>query len=284
MAIEEFIGFTGKMHVVDIGAAAIAEIPPYKKLLDRGLARLTAVDGDERHAEGIVNAYGPDTQIVSDILADGNPAKLYLATPASGMSSILAPSERNLAFFNGFTDFGRVESVIDVDTRRPADVPALQNIDYLKMDIQGAELAVLKNAGQALDQCVAIQLEASFVTLYENQPTFGEVDLWMRANGFHPHCFVDVKRWSIAPTIRDNNFRVPFNQLLECDIVYVRGLVDLSGLSERQLQSLLLIALYCYASPDLAIHVEQEMERRDLLSPGSLQELMSGRMLHDAMA
>jgi hypothetical protein len=44
----------------------------------------------------------------------------------------------------------------------------------------------------------------------------------MRSKGFVPHCFVDIKRWSIAPTIRDNNFRVPFNQLLEADVVYIK--------------------------------------------------------------
>jgi hypothetical protein len=279
MSIEELIGFEGKMHVVDIGAAAITEVPPYKTLLDRGLARLSAVDGDERHAEGIVKAYGPDTQVVTDILADGHPARLHLAHPASGMSSILAPSERHLAFFNNFPVFGRIESIIDVETRRLADVEALQAIDYLKMDIQGAELTVLRNAGRALDQCVVIQLEASFVTLYENQPTFGDIDIWMRANGFHPHCLVDVKRWSIAPTIRDNNVRVPFNQLLECDIVYVRGLVDLEGLSTGQLKNLVLIALYGYGSPDLAVHAERELERRGAVSPGTLEQIMRSNVL-----
>jgi FkbM family methyltransferase len=273
MSIENLIRFEGKMHVADIGAAAIAEIPPYKILLDRGLARLSAVDGDERHAEGLVRAYGPDTRVVTDILADGKPGKLYLAAPRSGMSSILKPSPQHLAFFNGFSTFGQVERVVDVQTRRLADVEELQGIDYLKMDIQGAELTVLQHAGNALDNCVAIQLEASFITLYENQPTFGEIDLWMRSHGFHPHRFTDIKCWSIAPTIRDGNFRTPFSQLLECDIVYVRGLVDLRDLSELQLKKLILIALYCYGSPDLAAHAELELERRGALPKGTLIKL-----------
>lgn len=275
MSIEDLVGFEGRMHVVDIGAAAIAEMPPYSALLKRGLARLTAVDGDERHGAGIVAAYGPETRVVGDILADGRPAKLHLATPASGMSSILTPFEQHLAFFNGFSDFGRIERVVDVQTRRMADVEALRGIDYLKMDIQGAELTVLRNAGDALDECVAIQLEVSFITLYKNQPTFGDVDVWMRAKGFQPHCFVDVKRWSIAPTIRQGEFRYPYNQLLEGDIVYMRGLTDLSCLSERQLRNMLLIAAYCYNSPDLAVHAARELHRRDVLAPGSLDRVVA---------
>jgi hypothetical protein len=58
MSLEAVLGFDGKIHVADLGAAAIAEVPPYKALLDRGLARLSAVDGDERQAGGIKDAYG----------------------------------------------------------------------------------------------------------------------------------------------------------------------------------------------------------------------------------
>jgi hypothetical protein len=34
--IESIIGFDGKIHVVDIGAAAIAEVPPYKACSSAG--------------------------------------------------------------------------------------------------------------------------------------------------------------------------------------------------------------------------------------------------------
>ncbi|MDB5725707.1 MAG: methyltransferase FkbM family [Novosphingobium sp.] len=273
MSFESLIGFADKIHVLDIGAAAIAEVPPYKRLLDRGLARLSAIDGDVRQAAGLIAAYGPETQVLTDVIADGARHTLHLAHPESGMSSLLKPSAPHLAFFNGFADFGRIESTQEVDTRRLADIPELQGIDFLKMDIQGAELMVLENAGAALDSCVAIQLEASFIALYEDQPSFGQIDTWMRANGFQPHSFTEVKRWSIAPTIRENNFRMPFNQLLECDIVYVRGLVDLSGLSEAQLKKLLLIAIYCYGSLDLGVHAEQELERRGVLAEGTLAQV-----------
>ncbi|MBO0759535.1 MAG: FkbM family methyltransferase, partial [Bradyrhizobiaceae bacterium] len=216
------------------------------------------MDGDMRQKDDMVRAFGPGTRVLTDVVGDGKPHKMYLSHPESGMSSILAPSARHLAFFNGFPTFGRIERIEDVETCRLADIEELREIDFLRMDLQGAELMVLQNAGTALDRCVAIQCEASFIPLYEGQPTFGEIDLWMRAHGFLPHCFVEVKCWSIAPTIRNNDFRMPFNQLLECDVVYVRGLVELGELSDMQLKKLILIALYCYGSPDLAVHAESE--------------------------
>jgi FkbM family methyltransferase len=275
MTIGEAIGFSGRLHAVDIGAAAISEFPPYKPLLDRGLARLSAVDGDDRQIPGMIQAFGPDTKVHPIVLADGMRHTLYLCAPKSGMSSILKPSARQLAFFNGFDQFGTVYREIEVETARLADVEGLDAIDFLKMDIQGAELMVLENAGAALDQCVAIQLEASFIALYEDQPTFGQIDQWMRAHGFHPHRFMDVKRWSIAPTIRGNDIYKPFNQLLECDIVYMRGLVDLTGLSDDQVRKMLLIAAYCYSGPDLMIHCGRELERRGLLQAGAAARLLA---------
>ena len=268
MSLAGVIGFDGRIHVADIGAAAIAELPPYKALLDRGIARLSAVDGDERQAGAIRQAFGADTAVFSDVIADGRKHILHLASPQSGMSSILKPSKRGLAFFNLFTRFGQVERKARVATKRLADIEPLQGIDYLKMDIQGAELMVLENAGSALDRCVAIQLEASFVPLYEDQPSFGDIDLWMRRHGFLPHCFTEVKRWSIAPTVRNNDPRFPWNQLLECDVVYVRQLVSLKGLSNDQVRKIALIAAYCYHSPDLCLHAVGELERRGSLPPG----------------
>lgn len=275
MTIEEIIGFQGKLHVADIGAAAIAEVPPYTPLVDRGLARVTAVDGDVRHEVGMAGAFGVETTVLPIIIADGRRHTLHLCPPEDGMSSILRPSAAGLGFFNGFSEFGAVEETIEVETWRMADVPDLQAIDFLKMDIQGAELMVLENAGGALDQCVAIQLEASFVALYEGQPTFGEIDVWMRAHNFHPHRFTDVKRWSIAPTLNGRDLYKPFHQLLECDIVYVRGLVDLTGLSDDQVRKLLLVAAYVYASPDLMAHCCRELERRERLTEGTSGELLA---------
>jgi FkbM family methyltransferase len=264
MPLEALLQFTGSIHVVDIGAAAINETPPYKPLLQRGTARLTAVDGDDRQQEAMRSEYGEGATLVAKVIADGARRTLHLTRPSNGMTSLLKPDRKQLPFFNGFTVYGAVERELPVQTHRLADVPELQGIDYLKMDVQGAEMMILENAGSALDRCVAIQTEASFIPLYEDQPTFADIDRWMRSHGFLPHCFTEVKRWSIAPTVANGDIRNPFNQLLECDIVYVRGLVGLSALDDEQLKKLALISAQCYSSPDLCLHAVLELEKRGM--------------------
>ena len=57
-------------------------------------------------------------------------------------------------------------------------------MDFLKIDIQGAERDVLAHARAKLAETVAIQTEISFVPLYKDQPTLGDIDLELRGQGF----------------------------------------------------------------------------------------------------
>jgi FkbM family methyltransferase len=262
--LSDFLCLREVIQVMDVGASCIAETPVYRKLLDAGIGRLTAFDGDPRQVAKIKEAYGELATVHGCFVGDGDTHELYLASPGSGMTSLLRPSPRNLAFFNGFTKFGHVLRRETVETRRLDDLPGIPPVDFLKMDAQGAELMVMQHGTRTLAGCVAVQLEVSFVPLYEGQPCFGEVDVWMRAQGYAPHCFAHLKKWSIAPTIRDGNFRIPFNQLLEADVVYVRHLLEPEKLSDLQLKKLALLADACFGSPDLCIHLLRESVRRGM--------------------
>lgn len=260
--LKDLINFNEIIEVIDIGAAAIAEQPVYKKLLDFNLAHLNAFEGDTRQIQKIKNTYGINTSVFSDFVSDGTEKTLYVAHEVTGMTSLLKPDLNALKFFNNFETFGEVLETMQVQTKKLDDILELPKIDFLKMDIQGSELSVLQNGLDKLSDCLAIQLEVSFVCLYENQPSFGEIDLWMRSNGFMPHCYLDVKRWSITPTIYENNFRVPGNQLLEADIVYIKNPLNLTVLTNEQLKKLILISHYCFSSYDLCVHLLLELVKR----------------------
>jgi FkbM family methyltransferase len=260
-ALADLLNFTGTLEIADIGAAAIGEPPLYKRLLELKLARLNAFDADERQHAPLREAYGDEFRLFGDIVGDGGRHTLHLAAPVSGMTSLLKPSARHLAFFNGFDRLGQVHGTQDVQTTRLDDVAGLPDLDYLKMDIQGGELTALQHGKARLAQCAAVQLEVSFVPLYEGQPTFGEIDVWMRAQGFMPHAFAELKRWSITPVRRNNDMREPFNQLLEADVVYVRDATTPERWSPELLRRLVLIAHYVYASVDLAGNLVQWLER-----------------------
>lgn len=267
MKVFNLFELESKIEVMDIGAAAIAETPIYKVLVDIGLANLSAFDGDSRHMKKLRETYGEENvDFYNCFLFDGKQQNVYLCDPASGMSSILKPKKEALKFFNGFVKSAKVQKIESIKTMRLDDVENLNKPDFIKMDVQGAELEILKNGKNTIELCLSMQLEVSYFMLYENQPSFGEIDIFMRDKGFVPHRFLDIKRWSIKPTIFNGNIRSPGNQLLESDIVYVRDPLLLEELSDIQLKKLAILAHYSFQSIDYCVYLIIEMEKRKMLS------------------
>jgi hypothetical protein len=119
---------------------------------------------------------------------------------------------------------------------------------------------------------VAIQTELQFVNLYEGQPSFGQVDQELRAQGFIPHAFAALKKWPISPLQFAADPTTPLNQLLEADLVYVRDFIHSDGMSSDQLKHLCLIAHSCYNSFDLAGRCVALLEQRKAIASGALQQ------------
>jgi FkbM family methyltransferase len=273
--IFDLFEFDETIEVMDIGASAIAEVPIYNVLLEKRIALLTAFDGDARQISTIENAYGSDiVTVLNYFLFDGGKHDVYLCAPSTGMSSLFKPKVQALSFFNGFSQFGEVQSIENIQTTRLDDIENVKSPDFLKMDVQGAELGIIKNGTNKLADCLAIQLEVSYFNLYENQPSFGEVDVYLRELGFIPHMFLDVKLWPIAPTIFNGDFRVPCNQLLESDVVYVRNPLSLTELNVIQLKKLAILAHYSFKSFDFCVLLLIELERREACAKDSHKQYL----------
>jgi len=256
--------------IADVGAAFFGETPPYQPLMDANLARLFAIDADPRHTGRLQTHWGEAAEVVACALGDGRYHTLHVCHEGSGMTSLLEPDSEALAFFNLLPTLGAVERTEQVATRRLDDLWGVPQIDFLKMDVQGSELMVLRNGWGKLADCVAIQTEVSFITLYKNQPTFAAIDIELRQHGFIPHRFRQVKPWSIAPTMRNNDPRLPFHQLLEGDIVYIRDLIHPAAMTSEQIAKLALMAHIMLNSPDLAARCILILQARGRLSPGTL--------------
>jgi FkbM family methyltransferase len=270
MLIDQILALpAGSVRVADIGAAFYGEVPPYQRLLDTGLGRLFAFELDSRYADPLRQRIGSTGTVFDQAIGDGHEHTLYLCD--NGWTSLLEPDPDALAFFNTFPILGRVRLKSSIATRRLDDIDELPQIDFLKMDVQGSELSILQNGRKKLSKCVATQIEISFIPLYKNQPPFGLLDTELRSQGFIPHRFMDIKRWPITPTVRNNDPRQPFNQLLEGDIVYIRDIIHPANLSDEQLKKLAAIAHYVFNSPDLEARCIIELQNRSVLKGNSVE-------------
>lgn len=254
--------------VLDIGANPIDGDPPYKQMLESGLCTVTGFEPQPDALAELQRRKGPLETYLPHAVGDGATHRLSI-TRASGMTSLLKPDVRRLALFHGFPAWGAVTDEVEVATRRLDDLEDVPDFDLLKIDIQGGELMVFQHGRQKLAGAVAIQVEVSFVPLYEQQPTFGDIDGELRAQGFLPHSFPAIKRWAIAPTVFSGDFRCGGNQLLEADIVYVRDFAYPERMTTEQLSQLAMIAHHVYGSIDLARFCILELARRGAVPAGA---------------
>ena len=261
------------IEVVDIGANPIDGDPPYREILSAGLCRVTGFEPQESALAELQKAKGPNERYLPDIIGDGGTHTLNICH-APGMTSLLEPNQDTLSLFNIFPSFGEVTGRVSVTSRKLDDVFEIAHVDFLKIDVQGSELAVFQGGVEKLSQAVAIQTEVSFVPLYKNQPVLGEIDLELRRQGFIPHCFAELTKWPIAPCVVNNNPRQAVNQLLEADIVYVRDFSRPDLMSDEQLKHLALICHHCYRSIDLALRCVMLLEKRGTLQDGSVQRYL----------
>jgi FkbM family methyltransferase len=254
-----------RTRVVDIGANPIDGDPPYKPMLQAGLCTVTGFEPQREALAELQRRKGPLETYLPHAVGDGGTHQLNICR-ASGMTSLFAPDAATLELFAALKPLGEVLRREPVATRQLDAIDEIDGIDFLKIDIQGGELAVFQNGRAKLARAVAIQTEVSFVTLYEGQPALGEVDVELRAQGFIPHCFAAVKQWPIAPLVVGGDERRPLNQLLEADLVYVRDFSRPDGLDDEQLKQLALVAHHCYGSYDLAVRCLYLLERRGRLA------------------
>lgn len=97
-------------------------------------------------------------------------------------SSLLPPAEHiNLVDFIEFKE----KIIVETTTLKSfCNTNNISVIDFVHMDVQGAEIMVLEGAGDLIHSLKSIWLEVSKVQLYKNQPLVDEVNKFMTKHNF----------------------------------------------------------------------------------------------------
>ena len=125
----------------------------------------------------------------------------------------------------------------------------IDNIDFLKVDIQGAELDVFKGGVKTLKKTLMIVSEVEWVEQYIDQPLFGDVSSFLKDQDFMIHKFLGYGTRSLKPIILNQNKNLG-TQFLWSDALFIRNIMNVSKLSECDLIKSAILS-YIYKSPDL---------------------------------
>jgi FkbM family methyltransferase len=171
-------------------------------------------------------------------------AELHLPACLEG-GSLLPHNEEMIELF-GYEGLHRTERVIEVDAvtlDQALSETGVQHVDYLKLDIEGAELAVLKAGPTALKTCSAIKVEVSFLPQRRGQPLADEIVSFVRSQGFIWVDIRDTRHWRRRP-LPPHPYIVrgpmPYSRgiLAQTDLIFLR---DLSAI-ETDAQAMRLVA------------------------------------------
>lgn len=120
------------------------------------------------------------------LASDVGESTLYV-TGHPACSSLYPPDESYTSRFSGFEHSMKLDFTMEIETTTIDEFCHQEGaeIDFLQVDVQGADLDVLKGAIAALERNIlGVLVEVEFIPLYSNQPLFTDIDLFMRGNGF----------------------------------------------------------------------------------------------------
>ena len=266
-----------RVKIVDIGANPLDGVPPYEKLLRAGDADIIGFEPNPVALAKLNEMKGPTETYLPYAIGDGKRHTLNFCQ-APGMTSLLTPNREVLELFHGFPEWGKVIGTEEVDTQRLDDIAETAGIDMVKIDIQGGELMALSHAKKRLKSTLVIQTEVEFMPMYEGQPLFSDVDIFLRKQGFMLHRFYPTVSRVMAPLVVDNNIYAELSQLFWADAIFIKDITRLSLLADQQLLKMAAILHDCYGSIDVALHLLTEHDKRTGggLGQAYLSALMAG--------
>ena len=126
---------------------------------------------------------------------------------------------------------------------------SIKDVDFIKIDVQGAELDIFKGGKKLLNNVLKIVCEVEFIPLYEDQPLFADVSNFLNQNNFMFNKFVGIAGRTLKPTIFNNDPNLP-SQLMWSDAIFIKQIEKIQTLSNEKLLKLSLLAAV-YNSLDL---------------------------------
>ncbi len=268
------------LGVVDVGCRwGFAEA--WFALADR--VRLAGFDSDEQECLRLRDCYAqmPNVQIVGSSLDRRRRLRTVHRTANPGCSSLYRPEALlvdQVPELKDITPTGALRvrtTTLDRWRRRSRWGP----VDFIKADVQGAELDVLRGARATLRDVVLMELEVEFNAIYNNQPLFGAIDAFARGRGFQLWRLSNLVHYTRAGTpahapIADTHYcdsrptawQSPGGQLFWAHALFAaRDVVELTSTDwQRPLRAGCLAATL--GLPDLALRAWQGALR---LAPGA---------------
>lgn len=261
--------------VVDVGAAM--GVDRRWTALGPKSCRFVTFEPDKRSQDG----GGEGNLVFGTALANENGRRTLFLTKGPFASSLMRHNDsllRRYGTWEWHEPVGEAEVAVDRLDACLASLPDWQP-DFIKTDVEGLDLDVLKGGENALRTALGVQVEVAFVERHLGAPFFGDIDSFLRGQGFTLFQLVR-EHW-----LRRNGLFGPASrpQLIWGDAIYLRDLAAFQDMVEGQAgqearDALLLkfvALLLAYGCHDYALEVVDDSANRGLAKDPLYDELRS---------
>ena len=251
-----------KLTVLDVGAMALGTNgAAYASLYPMENLRVIGFEPNEMECQKLNEGSDERFQFFPNFAGDGGSAT-YFETNMTMTGSIFEPNSLLLEKFQNLAELTSVVDTHQVETRRIDDMEGLDDVDYFKIDVQGSELLIFENATEVLKATTVVHTEVAFVEMYNNQPLFADIDIFMRGQGFQFHTFPNYGSRCFKPLVVEGNINKGLNQRLWADVVYVRDFMALDIQPAEKLLKMAVILNDVYQSFDLCYIVLEAADKK----------------------
>jgi FkbM family methyltransferase len=260
-----------KFTIMEIGALQIEGNPePFYPLLDLFPgSHIIGFEVDEDLCNQMNAKAKAGVRYYPNALGEKNERRDFYITNHPMCCSLYEPNQALISLYNNFeVAYLKRKGVIDtVSMDYFARENGVSEIDFIKIDIQGAELDVFKGGVEALKSVLALVCEVEFISHYVEQPLFGDVCTFLDQHQLMFHKFLGLAGRALKPIVINNDPNLP-SQHIWSDAVFVRHIQAIQNLSAQQLLKLSVLAAV-YGSPDLSYYclAHYDMKNGTTLAP-----------------
>ena len=242
-----------KFKILEVGAHPYGEFNErFHILLDHFPgSEIYAFEVDKEECEKLNKSCKKGMKFFPIALGEKRETRKFYETYMPVCSSLYEPRQKFLELYNNL-NVAYLKNTTEIDTISVDEFSKSHNleyVDFIKIDIQGAELDVFKGGVKTLKKTLMIVSEVEWVEQYIDQPLFGDVSSFLKDQDFMIHKFLGYGTRSLKPIILNQNKNFG-TQFLWSDALFIRNIMNVSKLSECDLIKSAILS-YIYKSPDL---------------------------------
>jgi len=179
--------------IIDVGANKGGWTTKAKELFPSpAILMLEATEKHRPRLEAVKSSFSPNVEFRIDLLAahDNEVIKFF-----QGKDTGNSIFKEQTKFYANDVAVERIAVTLDTAVADVSDsLFKDKHLDYLKLDVQGAELLVLQGGTKVLEQVTFVQLEVSLVAYNAGGVCWSEVDGFLRRRGFRLYDIGDIVR------------------------------------------------------------------------------------------